>query len=92
MGPLLLLNLLGSDHLLLVEAKGGLFGAHLAAVTDLCDPVSYGITLHLLAPEFCLLPILHEFLLAIVIHLLVCEELDLEASGLQLLGGTLFFQ
>jgi hypothetical protein len=61
-------------------------------MADLRDPVSYGITFHLLAPEFCLLPILHEFLLAIVVHLLVREELDLEPGGLQLLGGTLFFQ
>jgi hypothetical protein len=92
MRPLLPLDLLGSDHLLLVEAQGGLLGAHLAAVADLRDPVSYGITFHLLAPEFCLLPILHEFLLAIVVHLLVREELDLEPGGLQLLGGTLLFQ
>jgi hypothetical protein len=92
MRALLPLDLLGSDHLLLVEAQGGLLGAHLAAVADLRDPVSYGITFHLLAPEFCLLPVLHEFLLAIVVNLLVREELDLEAGGLQLLGGTLLFQ
>ena len=61
-------------------------------MADLRDPVSYGITFHLLAPEFCLLPVLHKFLLAIVVHLLVSEELDLEAGGLQLLGGTLLFQ
>ena len=61
-------------------------------MADLRDPVSYGVTLHLLTPEFSLLPILHEFLLAIVIYLLVCEELDFETGGIQLLGGTLLFQ
>lgn len=61
-------------------------------MADLRDPVSYGITFHLLAPEFCLLPILHKFLLAIVVHLLVREELDLEAGRLQLLGGALLLQ